>query len=132
MFIGSFLFTFSRYECVGNGLPELALTSVLILYWVTLSHKAGRDVVTTIVSNKVRLSLQFYTRVSISTDGRVVKALDSKSNGLQWRRQGGAQGARAPPSALGLVMPSSHSPYNSLIQHPLGYSKLSSTTKRTA
>ena len=29
-------------------------------------------------------------------------------------------------------MPSSHSPYNSLIQHPLGYSKLSSTTKKNS
>ena len=35
----------------------------------------------------------------------------ARSEGYQWHRQGGAQGARAPPSApLGLVMPSSHSP----------------------
>ena len=52
---GWFILGLSRYVCVGNSLPELALTSVQILYWVTQSHKAGRDVVTTIVSDKVRL-----------------------------------------------------------------------------
>ena len=50
----------SRYVCVGNSLPELALTSVQILYWVTQSHKAGRDVVTTIVGDKVRLFFILY------------------------------------------------------------------------
>ena len=42
-----------RYVCVGSSLPELALTAVRVLYWVTQSHKAGRDVVTTIISDKV-------------------------------------------------------------------------------
>ena len=44
----------NRYVCVGSSLPELALTSLQILYWVTQSHKAGRDVITTIVGDKVR------------------------------------------------------------------------------
>ena len=52
-------YLFSRYVCVGTSVPELALTAVQVLYWVTQSNKAGRDVVTTIISDKVSKTISW-------------------------------------------------------------------------